>query len=178
MSEYKYRVNLFYSYCHKDEHYRERMEVALAQLRAEGSLTEWSDRKIIPGTPFSPQIIEKLIGAELAFFLVSPDFLASQACTDEWKMARQNAKKTGQKLVPIILKPCAWKDFDSMSVYLALPEDGCPISKWDDEDAAWQDIYEQIKRVLEEIRCTFDVKEAYREEIYASRLYFPESARH
>lgn len=52
-----------------------------------------------------------------------------------------------------------------MSVYLALPEDGCPISKWDDEDAAWQDIYEQIKRVLEEIRCTFDVKEAYREEI-------------
>ena len=165
MSEYKYRVNLFYSYCHKDEHYRNRMETALALLRDEGSLTEWSDRKIIPGTPFSPQIIEKLSGSELVVFLVSPDFLASLACTDEWRRARKNAEETGQKLVPIILRPCAWKDFDIMKDYLALPRDGKAISQWDDEDAAWQDIYVQIKRVLEEIRLAFDVKEEYRKEI-------------
>lgn len=165
MNEYKYRVNLFYSYCHKDEVHRERMESALALLRKDGSLIEWSDRKIIPGTPFSPQITEKLIGSELAVFLVSPDFLASPACTDEWEMARKNAEETGQKLVPIILKPCGWKDFDNMKDYLALPRDGKPISKWNDEDAAWQAIYEQIKRVLEEIRLTFDVKEGYRKEI-------------
>ena len=170
MSEYKYRVNLFYSYCHKDEHYRERMESALVILREEGSLTEWSDRRIIPGTPFPPQIIEKLSGSELAVFLVSPDFLASPACTDEWRRARKNAKETGPKLVPIILKTCAWKDFDTMKDYLALPRDGKPISQWDDEDAAWQDVYEQIKRVLEEIRFTFDVKEEYRQEI--SRVDF------
>ena len=91
-----------------------RMESALALLREAGSLTEWSDRKIILGTPFSPQIIEKLSGSELAVFLVSPDFLASPACTDEWRRARKNAEETGQKLVPIILKPCAWKDFDNM----------------------------------------------------------------
>ena len=165
MSEYKYRVNLFYSYCHKDEHYRERMESALALLREEGSLTEWSDRKIIPGTPFPPQIIEKLSGSELAVYLVSPDFLASKPCRDEWIMARTSAKETGQQLVPIILRTCPWKDFDNMKKYPALPKDGIPISQWDDEDAAWQDVYDQIKRVLEKIRLTFDVKEEYRKKI-------------
>ena len=59
MSEYKYRVSLFYSYCHIDERYRDRMETALALMRDNGFLSEWSDRKIIAGTPFSPQIIER-----------------------------------------------------------------------------------------------------------------------
>ena len=78
MSEYKYRVNLFYSYCHKDESYRERMETALAPLRANGFLIEWSDRKTITGTPLSPQIISKLDSSDLVVCLVSPDFLDSR----------------------------------------------------------------------------------------------------
>ena len=52
-----------------------------------------------------------------------------------------------------------------MKDYLALPRDGKPISQWDDEDAAWQEVYEQIKRVLEDIRSTFDIREEYRREI-------------
>ena len=51
------------------------MEVALAQLRDDGLHVEWNDRKIIPGTPFTPQIMEELETADLVVFLVSQDFL-------------------------------------------------------------------------------------------------------
>ena len=165
MSEYKYRVNLFYSYCHKDESYRKRMETALAPLRANGFLIEWSDRKTIAGTPLSPQIISKLNSSDLVVCLVSPDFLASEPCIDEWRRARKNAGETGQRLVPIILRPCAWENSYNMKDYLALPDDGLPISKWEDQDAAWQDVYEQIKGVLEDIRSSFNIRAEYRKEI-------------
>lgn len=165
MSEYNYRASLFYSYCHKDEHYRERIQVALALLKDNGLLSEWHDRKIISGTPFSPQIIEKLNSSDVVVYLVSPYFLNSVACKDEWRRVRQTAKETGQRLVPIILKPCNWMDFDQMSEYPASPRDGKPISTWDDEDEAWVDVYKQIKCVLEDVRNTFDVREEYRKEI-------------
>lgn len=165
MSEYSYRASLFYSYCHKDEPCRERMQVALALLKDNGILSEWHDRKIISGTPFSPQIIKKLNSSDVVVYLVSPYFLNSEACKDEWRRVRQTAEETGQRLVPIILKPCNWMDFDNMKGYLALPRDGKPISTWDDEDEAWVDVYEQIKRVLEDVRSTFDLREKYRKEI-------------
>ena len=69
VSEYRFRVSLFYSYCHADESYRERMETALKPLRKDGDLTEWSDRRIIPGTPFGPQIMERLKNSDVVVFL-------------------------------------------------------------------------------------------------------------
>jgi len=161
----KYKVSLFYSYCHKDELFRERMETALTLLNDSGVLVEWSDRRIIPGTPFSPQIIKELDNSDLVVFLVSPDFLASEACKDEWKRAKKNAEQTGQRLVPIILKECSWMDFDNMKEYLALPRDGKPIEKWDEENTAWQDVYERIKTILESTRSTFEVKDEFRRQI-------------
>ena len=165
MSEYKYRVSLFYSYCHKDESFRERMETALKPLSENGHLSEWSDRRIISGTPFSPQITEKLKNSEVVVFLVSPDFLASDACKDEWREARKNCMETGQKLVPIIIRPCEWMDFDNMREYLAVPRDGKPISLWDSEDEAWLDVSRSLKSVLEEARNSFEVKEDFKRQI-------------
>jgi len=165
MSEYLHQASLFYSYCHKDEKYRERMEIALDLLKEEGFLSDWSDRNIIAGKPFMPEIEKEQDNADLVAFLVSPDFLASRACKDEWRRAKKKSVEEGQKLVPIILRPCLWKNFDNMSNYLALPKDGRPVSEWEDEDSAWLDVTEQIMSVLEEIRNTFKVKESFQKEI-------------
>ena len=165
MNEYLYRANLFYSYCHKDEQYRERMEVALDLLKSDGFLSDWSDRDITAGTPFMPEIEKKQDSADLVVFLVSPDFLASDACKDEWRRAKKKSEEEGQMLVPIILRPCSWGNFDNMKDYLALPQDGRPVSEWEDEDSAWLDVTEQIMSVLEEIRNTFRIKENFQSEI-------------
>lgn len=165
MSKYSYRVNLFYSYCHKDEHFRRKLEDALGLLRTNGLLTDWHDRKILPGTKWDPKIEVKLKQADLVAFLVSRDFLNSPACIKEWHMGKKTAEETGQILIPIIIRDCPWEDFDNMAEYQLLPQDALPINQWNDEDVAWKHIYEEIKEVLANIRQTFEVREQYRREI-------------
>ena len=47
-------LRLFHSYCHSDNEHQLRLETQLAQLKQEGLLQDWSDRRIIPGTPSLP----------------------------------------------------------------------------------------------------------------------------
>ena len=53
-------MKLFYSYCHVDEKYRERLEKFLVTLRDEGKITEWHDRKIMPGDKWQDDIKQNL----------------------------------------------------------------------------------------------------------------------
>lgn len=165
MSEYRFRVSLFYSYCHADESYRERMETALRPLCKDGDLTEWSDRRIIPGTPFGPQILEKLKNSDVVVFLVSPDFLASEACIQEWNEAKAMSSETGQKLIPIIIRPCEWKKFDNMNKYLALPRDGVAISSWENEDEAWLGVSQGLRNLIETTKRSLEVKAEFKNRI-------------
>ena len=170
MSKYRYRVSLFYSYCHKDTRFMKEMEDALGLLRTNNLLTDWHDRKILPGTKWNSRIETKLKQAEIVAFLVSTDFLNSSACRKEWEIGRRTAEETGQILIPIIIRDCPWEDFDNMAEYQALPEGVVPINQWEDEDAAWKHIYEKIRVVLENVRQTFEVREQYKREI--SRVEF------
>ena len=170
MSEYKYRVSLFYSYCHKDEAFKIRMEAALALLRDNNLLTDWSDRNIAAGSELEPSILKELDDADIVVYLVSLDFLNSGACKDEWNRAHERASESGQRLIPVIVRDCPWQDFDSMGEYLAIPQDGKPVTLWRNEDEAWNDVYEQIKVAICKTRMTFDIKEQFRRSI--SRVEF------
>ena len=73
-----FHATLFYSYCHKDEKYRESMETSLALLKREGLLDDWSDQKILPGQSISQKIEEKINEADIMVFLVSQHFIESE----------------------------------------------------------------------------------------------------
>ena len=165
MSEKSFHIDLFYSYCHTDEFFRERLEIALKPWSDKGLIRGWSDRRTKPGIPLTPQITEKLNNSEVVVFLVSPDFLASDACREEWYMAKRNAKEIGQKLVPIIIRACDWKEFDNMRVYPCLPEDAFPISSWDNQDEAWLDVTRSLNVVFEEIRESLEVNAEFERKI-------------
>ena len=165
MSENGFRISLFYSYCHADERYRERLEVALRPWSESGLIRDWSDRRTKPGEPLMPQISEELNNSEVVLFLVSPDFLASEACRAEWHMAKKNAREVGQKLVPIIIRACDWMEFDNMKEYTALPRDASPISSWDNEDEAWLDVTRRLRVVLDEIRESMELNAEFESEI-------------
>ena len=142
------------------------METALALLRENMLLDDWSDRRITPGTrQFRKEIKKNLDESDIVIFLVSPDFLDSEECREEWRRALSNTGKKEKTLIPIIIKTCAWSDFDNMSSSLVLPRDGRPVDHWDNKDDAWDEIYQQIKTIIQKIRNTFKIKEEYREEI-------------
>jgi hypothetical protein len=74
--------SLFFSYSHKDEALRDRLEVHLAVLKREGAISTWHDRRITAGDALGQRIDEHLECADIILLLVSPDFLASDYCHD------------------------------------------------------------------------------------------------
>lgn len=144
-------VNIFYSYSHKDKVHKENMEKFLTILRREKIINEWSDKEILAGQNIQSEISAALAKADVVIFLISIDFLNSDACIQEWDKANEVAKIENKKLISVILRECPWSDFSNMSESLALPYDGKPISLWDDLDSAWQDVYKGIKRVIQDI---------------------------
>lgn len=146
-------VKLFYSYSHKDAAYRESMETSLELLKQNGLLQQWSDVEIHPGRRISPEIRKAMAESDIGVFLFSRDFIASAECRKEWHhFAKLSAEGKVLFRIPIILRPCPWQDFLGDDDVKALPADGKPVSEFDNEDNAWLQIYEGIKRVTSELQ--------------------------
>ena len=159
-------ADLFYSYSHKDARYRQNMENALAQLRTKGLLQEWSDLSILPGQSISEKIREKMDEADIFVFLLSPDFIDSDACMKEWEYAQQlSAEGNLIFRIPIILRDCSWPDLLSKDDVKALPDDGKPVANFDSEDTAWLQVYEGIKAVVHQLEKTYILKPEFRQEM-------------
>lgn len=149
--------NLFYSYCHFDKEHREALEKHLAMLVRNGVVNQWHDGDIVAGRNWEADIKENLTNADIVVFLITSNWLASEACIKEWKMAKELLEQQPNKvLIPVISAECAWLDFDDMKSKLVLPHDGKPVSKWDSEDEAWSNVYRGIKRAAEEQKKTLN----------------------
>ena len=162
-----YKLRLFYSYSHLDSRYRKRMEDALTLLREQDRiLTEWSDAQILPGQNIPEKIRENMNAADIFVFLVSSNFIASEECLKEWRVARDIAEVNQHVTrIPIILRPCQWKDLNGMSDIKALPRDGRPIKSFADADLAWKQVYEGLRDVISNFRAMFTLRSDYRQEI-------------
>lgn len=141
-------IKLFYSYSHKDEVIREKLETHLSTLKNAGYITEWYDRKILPGEEWDKKINDKLDDSDIILLLISSDFLASDYCYGhEVKRAIELHNENKVLVLPIILRYCDWKlsDFEHLQ---CLPKDAKPVcsSYWENEDLAFLNVVEGIKK--------------------------------
>ena len=75
---------------------------------------------------------------------------------DEWDRVKGRHGSAGICFrVPIILEECSWLDLLNGDDIKVLPKDGVPVRKFGSRSAAWQQVYEGIKLVIEEIQKTF-----------------------
>ena len=140
--------SLFFSYSHKDEALRDRLEVHLAALKREGAISTWHDRRITAGDVLGQRIDEQLERADIILLLVSPDFLASDYCHDvEMQRALVRHGEGSARVIPVILRPCDWLH-SPFAQLLAAPTDGKAITRWPDEDEAFLDVVRQIRAAL------------------------------
>src|SRR4030042_6849288 len=103
-------AEIFYSYSNRDEESRDRLEIGLSLLQRQSLISQWHDRKIVPGTDWRNEIDQHLDTAQVILFLVSADFIASDYCWDvEVKRALERHRKGDARVVPIILRPCDWQ---------------------------------------------------------------------
>ena len=155
-------VKLVYSYSHKDDRHREAMKRALSTLRMEGLMREWSDVRILPGESISSEIRENLNEADVVVFLLSNHFLDSTECLKEWRSASDDPMTV---CVPIILEPCPWKDLPGLADIKALPTDAKPVTKFRPQAQAWKTVHEGIRDVIQRVRSTFTLRDAFREKM-------------
>jgi len=151
-------IEIFYSYAHEDEALRKELEKHLALLQRQGYISGWNDRSISPGSNWEQEINTHLNTAQIILLLVSSDFLASDFCYSvEMKRALERHGTKEARVIPIILRPCDWKDalFSKLQV---IPTDAKPITKWQNQDDAFLDVAEGIRKAVKElklIRTTF-----------------------
>lgn len=144
-------LDIFISYAHEDEQYRNDLIAHLANLRNQGIIQNWYDGDIVPGTEWEAQILTHLATAQIILLLVSSDFMNSDFCDSvelKQAIARHNADQA--RVIPIILRPTDWEGA-SFAKLLALPTYAKPISKWEDRDEAFTDVIRGIRRAIDDL---------------------------
>ena len=139
-----HRVELFYSYSHRDEELRSELEKHLTILRRHGLIRDWHDRKIAAGSEWRGQIDEHLEQAQLILLLISADFIASDYCYDvEMARAMERHRTGAARVVPVVLRPVYWKGAPFGELQ-ALPTDAKAITQYGNRDEAFMIVTEGI----------------------------------
>ena len=129
---------------------RDELAKFLAPLKHQGRIVEWYDRKIEPGSRWEGEISDKLESADLILLLVSADFLASDYCFGvEVEMAMRRMQSQGARVLPVLLKPCLWKESRFSELQL-LPRDAKPVTSWPSQEDAFAAIAGEIGLITKE----------------------------
>ncbi len=120
---------IFISYSHADEAWKDRVVNQLGVLEHEGLLSVWEDRQITGGDDWLPAIETAIQSCGVAVLLISAKFLTSKFILGaEVPALLQRREKEGVRVIPVILKPCAWTRVGWLKSIQARPKDGKPLS--------------------------------------------------
>jgi hypothetical protein len=144
-------MSAFCAYAREDEQFLHELEVSLGTLKRQKKIDIWYDRMIEPGKVWDSEIDQHIQTADVILLLVSRHFLNSDYCVGkELRVALRRHNAGEARVIPIIVRPCEWKETDLAGIQ-ALPKDGRPISRWQDEDEAWLDVTAGIRRAVESL---------------------------
>ena len=161
----KQTMELFISYSHVDEEYKEELESHLHTLEKDGLVVSWNFRKISPGKDWAQEIDAHLKTAQIILLLVSRNFLKSDYCNGiEVKKAMQKHESGEARIIPVVLEtvhPSDWKGAP-YSKLQALPDPANPVLQWPDRTKAYESVIAGILKVVEELslQTTERLKEA------------------
>jgi hypothetical protein len=145
-------IELFFSYAHEDESLMDEVRRQLVVFDRQGLIRKWHDRLIPPGADWRAQIDHRLAHSDVILLFVSPDFFESDYCYEaEMTEAMRRHWAGSARVVPIILRPCAWRTAPFADLE-ALPKDGRPITMWPNRDEACLDVAEGVMRAVRELR--------------------------
>ena len=162
-------VEVFFSYSHKDEPFREQLETHLSMLKRQGLIKPWHDRMITAGNEWKGQIDNNLNAADIVLLLVTANFLASDYCYDIEMMRAMERHELGEaRVVPIILASVEGWMHSPFAKLQVLPRDGKPVTKWDDRDEAFVNVAQGIRRTIESLSQASSVKQVASEEAKSS----------
>lgn len=147
-------ASLVFSYAHVDEALRNELEKHLSPLQRMGRISTWHDRRIVPGEEFAGQIDQHFGDADIILLLISSDFIASDYCYQiEMSNALQRHERGEAIVIPVILRPCAWKQLPFGKLQAATV-DGKPIAQFSSFDEGFVQVVEAVSRALDKLEAS------------------------
>ncbi len=141
-------LRVFFSYAHEDEPLLEGLVKHLRPLELEGTLKLWYDHDILAGRQWAGEIEENLRSANIILLLISADFLNSDYCHEKELPFAMSQNELGKAtVIPIILRNCDWQHADFARLQV-LPENGQPVTSWENTDDAFTNIVLNLRRVI------------------------------
>jgi tetratricopeptide (TPR) repeat protein len=121
---------VFISYSHKDEPWKNQLVRHLKVLELEGAFEVWDDRRIAAGDGWRTEIETAMARARAAVLLISADFLISGFIRGtEVPRLLQRRAKDGLRIIPLIVRPCAWRRIPWLAEIQGRPTDGRPLAE-------------------------------------------------
>ncbi len=145
------RNSVFISYCRKDKKYLDELHAHLAHYQRAGIVGYWDDTKILPGSRWSDEIENALKSAEIAIFLVSADFFASDFIVEhEMTPLLKAAQDRGIMVLSVVLGSCVFKDTE-LGPFQAMNDPSDPLNQMSrgKRDVVWQGVAKYIKKALD-----------------------------
>lgn len=142
------KTDLYISYSQKDRDYMVKLKDHFSGLVLNEIIESHDDDSILPGDDWDKRNKEMLQRSQVILFLISSNLLASKYINQiEIPMALDRLEKGHAKIIPVMLHAC---DFSSLPIskYQAVPVGGKAISDWPNENQAFLNVVEQIKRIL------------------------------
>lgn len=100
----------------------------MAVLERKQLVELWSDTKVAVGANWQGEIESGLASARLALILISPDFLASSYVWLQEIPRIVAHGEQGMEIVPLVVRPCAWRLEPAIEKLQARPSDGRALS--------------------------------------------------
>lgn len=117
-----------------------------------GQVEIWGDSRITAGDRWKLEIASAMNRAAIAVLLVSADFLASDfVAENELPRLLEVAQQEGVRIVPVILKPCAFSDIPSLSQFQCLNDPRRPLVTLSESDReqTWYELTTTVRHHLQ-----------------------------
>lgn len=148
------RNQVFVSYSHADSDYLARLKVHLRPFEYQGLVELWSDSRIRPGGRWKREIAEAIDRAAVAVLLVSADFLASDfIAKNELPPLLARTEREGVRIIPVVLKPCAFTNIDSISQFQSINDPRRAVAQLDeaDHEDLWCEIDSAVRDAIRSV---------------------------
>lgn len=142
--------SVYYCYAEQDEVLCQELERHLAILRRENLILEWHKRKIKPGSVYSTELSNFLENADIFLLLYSADLFADDKVFEAELHRALERQRSGQAVViPILIRQVSLNQEFAASVQL--PDNGVPVTSWENRDEAWSNVARGIRRTITSI---------------------------
>lgn len=141
-------LRLIYSCAPADNDLLAQLSAHLQPLVQQKLLVEWHDLLIEAGANVAEERRRAWNAADVLLLLISADYFLSAAYDpQEMRTALERRETERLLVVPILLRDCVWQ-VSSLGTLQALPRNNVPVMRWDDRDAAFSTIAQELRQLI------------------------------